>query len=243
MAHSRKLCGRPIVADTGKPGELVNRCGYERMYGKQTCEWHWLLRQPAEVQGRQAANRLGSAPEVRVERVSKHMWPRGERWCSGCQSFVPLFYVSGSRCKACASTANHRAMVQKVYGIPSDHYDALYAIQGGRCYVCQRKSPSRRLAVDHDHETGEVRGLLCPDPDRGCNHKVVGPLEANSIDGGLAAARRLVAYLEDPPYARLLRQLENGLTAEGIIATERAARAPRSRYQPVGEGCTQPPPF
>lgn len=48
------------------------------------------------------------------------------------------------------------------YGITLEDYDAKLAEQGGVCAVCG-KAPSarRRLAVDHDHKTGEVRGLLC----------------------------------------------------------------------------------
>lgn len=231
-----KACGQPVVRGTGRQVEDkgLGRCGYPRAVGKTKCKWHFLLKQPAEVQGRAAEyrreqHRLGT--EDFRDRVPKVEWPDGERWCSGCQSFVPLFYASGSRCKACASTANHRAMVAKVYGLEDGEYEALLRMQGGRCYICGRKSPSRRLAVDHDHETGEVRGLLCPDPERGCNHKVVGPLEANSVDGGLAAAKRLVAYLEDPPYARLRRGDVRPLS----LAT--TAQEPSSGTEP------QPPPF
>src|SRR5690242_2005107 len=162
------------------------------MRGKQQCQWHWLLKQPAMAQAAALRQRLRLAEgSERRARVPAAEWPKGERWCAGCQSFVPLFYCSGSRCRACASGANHASHVEKTYGLEPGEYDALYALQGGRCYVCGRKS-TRRLAVDHDHVTGAPRGLLCPDPERGCNHKVLGPLEANSVDGGLAAARRLV---------------------------------------------------
>lgn len=41
-------------------------------------------------------------------------------------------------------------------------YQALFVAQGGRCAICKRKPEEwRRLAVDHDHETNEIRGLLC----------------------------------------------------------------------------------
>lgn len=189
-------------------GPLV-QCGFERAPGKRTCYWHWLAKQPSTVQATEAANRreaqLGPDGAVYQARVPQDRWPAGMRWCAGCQSFVPLFYCSGSRCKACASTAAHQAMVSRVYGLEDGEYDALFELQGGRCYICGRRSTARRLAVDHDHHTGEVRGLLCPDPDRGCNHKVIGLLDANSVDGGLAAAKRIVAYYEDSPYRKMRR--------------------------------------
>lgn len=65
-----------------------------------------------------------------------------------------------------AQTKAHRSRVSKVYGIPVDAYDALYAAQDGRCAICRRATgKTRRLAVDHDHATDKVRGLLC----RVCN--------------------------------------------------------------------------
>lgn len=41
-------------------------------------------------------------------------------------------------------------------------YDRRLAQQGGTCAICDRQCPSGySLAVDHDHQTGEIRGLLC----------------------------------------------------------------------------------
>ena len=57
---------------------------------------------------------------------------------------------------------NHERMVGKTYGLESGEYDRLYAEQGFRCAICQRATGKvKRLAVDHDHDTGLVRGLLC----------------------------------------------------------------------------------
>lgn len=185
-------------------------CQRDRLKGKQRCLWHWLMVQPADVQASYATKRHADAISaagggdkfVRRDRVPKEEWPLGERWCAGCQNFVPMFYTTGSRCKACASVAAHAGRVEKLYGITGEEYDALLRFQGGRCYICRRIPRTKRLAVDHDHKTGEVRGLLCANNENGCNRAVIANLEA-AVDGGLAAARRAVKYLEHPPYARM----------------------------------------
>src|SRR4051812_34435346 len=52
----------------------------------------------------------------------------------------------------------------KAYGLTVDAVQALFRNQDGKCGVCAKAMvpwPSRKTHVDHDHETGEVRGLLC----------------------------------------------------------------------------------
>ena len=55
----------------------------------------------------------------------------------------------------------------KKYGITLNEYDKLLTIQNERCAICgaSKNSFAESLSVDHDHTTGEVRGLLC----RNCN--------------------------------------------------------------------------
>jgi hypothetical protein len=52
-----------------------------------------------------------------------------------------------------------------VYGLTPVEYDKMVEEQNGKCAICGKDrnvtSDKRRLAVDHDHETGQVRGLLC----------------------------------------------------------------------------------
>lgn len=48
------------------------------------------------------------------------------------------------------------------YKMDIDEYDRLFEQQGGVCAICKSPPNSHRLAVDHDHGTGAVRGLLCP---------------------------------------------------------------------------------
>jgi hypothetical protein len=47
------------------------------------------------------------------------------------------------------------------YRLTAADYDKLLSEQGGRCAICGALPAGKRLAVDHDHNTGQVRGLLC----------------------------------------------------------------------------------
>lgn len=67
-----------------------------------------------------------------------------------------------------------------LYGITIEEYEAMFTEQRGRCALCGEPEKASlhgkvtRLTVDHDHDTGEVRGLLC----RRCNWQL-GLIEAN----------------------------------------------------------------
>jgi hypothetical protein len=54
---------------------------------------------------------------------------------------------------------------KKRFGITIEEYEALLERQDGRCAICRQPCRRGRLAVDHCHATGRVRGLLC----RSCN--------------------------------------------------------------------------
>lgn len=52
--------------------------------------------------------------------------------------------------------------LRKKFQITVEQYEALLSEQGGVCAICRRPCKTgKRLAVDHDHATGTVRGLLC----------------------------------------------------------------------------------
>lgn len=53
-----------------------------------------------------------------------------------------------------------RALLAR-YGITQADYEIMLERQGGACAICKRPPGVKRLHVDHNHETGEVRGLLC----------------------------------------------------------------------------------
>jgi hypothetical protein len=63
------------------------------------------------------------------------------------------------------SSANTKLKAR--FGITIDEYEAMYEQQGGKCLCCGDTESylGHRLAVDHCHETGKIRGLLC----KSCN--------------------------------------------------------------------------
>jgi hypothetical protein len=194
------------------PTVCARRDGRLAAPGRRLCQWCVLNdaaphEQEAAREARLAAWAATGAP--RRERVPKEEWPEDMRWCSGCQSFVALDYVSGSRCKACASLARHAQAVEATYGITEEEYQRLFRLQGGRCAICRRVPRGRRLAVDHDHITGEPRGLLCGgEGNNNCNWGMVGSLEGVSGQDRakmLATAKRLVQYMTETPYEYMRR--------------------------------------
>lgn len=74
-------------------------------------------------------------------------------------------------CNPCRSSESAAAR----YGTTVGHIEQLRSIQGNRCAICLTHANEiphnafkhNPLVIDHDHETGEVRGLLCPNCNAG----------------------------------------------------------------------------
>jgi hypothetical protein len=107
--------------------------------------------------------------------------------CTRCGAFKALEefaensrYKSGrtATCKQCLSATarssydpdyRRQRHYMRMYGITIAEYDSMLRRQHGKCVICQTDSPGRhgRFDVDHCHTTGEVRGLLCSNCNRG----------------------------------------------------------------------------
>jgi len=99
--------------------------------------------------------------------------------CSKCLTLKPLTKFSKCKkakdghktwCKMCDQAycrgegkAAIRAAVLKKYGLTLETFEEMLASQNHSCQICKSKTPggSGNFHVDHDHETGVVRGLLC----------------------------------------------------------------------------------
>jgi hypothetical protein len=88
-----------------------------------------------------------------------------------------------------------RAYAKRYFNLDEAQYDALVARAGGKCEVCGREERTTStnghsflLAIDHDHATLQIRGMLC----RQCN-TALGCVQDNP-----ALLRKLADYLEHP---------------------------------------------
>jgi len=82
-----------------------------------------------------------------------------KRWCS-------------EKCSKYSVTAKREVRNKRLlkrYGISIIDYENMYEQQGGCCSICKDIlfNSKRFAAVDHDHKTGKVRGLLCKFCNRG----------------------------------------------------------------------------
>lgn len=83
----------------------------------------------------------------------------------------------------------HDALRKSKYGIPYGTYARLLTEQEGRCAICLLV-PDKSLHVDHDHSTGQVRGLLCDLCNRGLGYFADRPEQLRAAAQYLEEARR-----------------------------------------------------
>jgi hypothetical protein len=51
--------------------------------------------------------------------------------------------------------------LRRQFGIAVADYDNMLNVQNGACAICREPPADKSLAVDHCHDTGAIRGLLC----------------------------------------------------------------------------------
>ncbi|GGV25043.1 recombination endonuclease VII [Streptomyces spectabilis] len=122
--------------------------------------------------------------------------PDGHKRCPQCEEVKPhseweLNSTSSdghaSYCKPCRAERNQHGYFKRKYGLTMEDRDEMIAAQKGLCVICLKAPPAH---VDHCHETGKVRGVLC--------------FNCNSAIGKLGddpdALRRAISYLEGNPW-------------------------------------------
>lgn len=95
---------------------------------------------------------------------------KGQKCCIDCKEFKSLdeYYDNKARktsvCKDCshkrASKYHKNTYRYAKYGITKEQFDELFKSQDGKCPICTIEL-KEEIHIDHDHTTGQVRGILC----------------------------------------------------------------------------------
>ncbi len=130
---------------------------------------------------------MGQRPNPRFSQA-----PEGQAYCGHCDSYKPTseFYASKTGynglhfyCKLCVKKQSKKYIHERVlsnkeknYGVSAMQYIEMLEKQGHVCAICGRhetkihKGTPASYSVDHDHDTGQIRGLLCSTCNSGLGH-------------------------------------------------------------------------
>ena len=80
--------------------------------------------------------------------------------------------------------------MKSVYGLSTEQYDAMLLAQEGACAICGKTDPKSghksHFCVDHNHDTGLLRGILCDSCNRGLG----------LLQDDIAILKKAINYLE-----------------------------------------------
>lgn len=110
------------------------------------------------------------------------------RWCKNCWAKNQAEYKSAFPNKVTSPEEMWKNGIRRKYKITEEQYFKMLSEQNSACAICvsNRSKTKIRLAVDHCHKTGKIRGLLCDVCNRG-----IGFLSENPL-----LLRAAAAYLE-----------------------------------------------
>lgn len=113
-----------------------------------------------------------------------------------------------------------------LYRLIPEEYDKILKYQGGVCACCGKPPKAKRLAVDHDHKTGRIRGLLCWP----CNHAL------GILRDAQAAALGLATYLVTPTAPQALGKEVYGLIGKALHKKKMIYGSPNGPIKPEKKG-------
>lgn len=128
---------------------------------------------------RKGLKRCHNCKEVKAETYfSQRKGKRLSRYCTACDEILGVVRAEQRNAASNAYYSLNREQVREAavwqrlrirYGVTRKWFENTLEEQGGVCKICGKTNDSgKRLHVDHNHETGKVRGLLC----FRCNHRL-----------------------------------------------------------------------
>jgi len=123
-----------------------------------------------ETKRKASKSHTGKSSLLKVYGVSREEYAKhreaGERWCWFGKHFVQSdqFKNRMGCCEPCKPLAYRSHDLKRKYNLTHDQYLEKLAAQGGGCAVCGLErihDGDKHMMIDHNHETGAVRGILC----------------------------------------------------------------------------------
>lgn len=154
--RKRQLDGKPLGPIRRRlPKKLVDTCTFPGCEGvhksKGLCSGHHAQRKKG-----------AELTPLKSQRTSPRDAPAGEKFCLECDQYLPLaqFRLNYGQPVTYCSTCTGLRQLAKARNISLDEARTLRSVD--QCEICEGSDPRfLNFAVDHDHWTGEVRGVLC----------------------------------------------------------------------------------
>lgn len=137
----------------------------------------------------------------------------GMKWCGSCQQYKEAGDVkdgSSNRCSLCRREKHQRVS----FGITKEDQAIIRTVE--LCQICFETGGAKGLGIDHDHETGQIRGMLC----FRCNQAI------GLLRDCPARVMNALDYLNDPPFEK------HGLY---VRKQPKQVRFPEYKYVPVSK--------
>lgn len=119
-----------------------------------------MARKPLEFCSGNCGRRRVVGPDFFTEKETGRARPR----CKHCMTKDAQRWnkQNPEKHKAIYRRCNHASNLKKRFGLTVPEFDALAQQSDGTCGICHRpETRNRRLSLDHNHRTGEIRGFLC----------------------------------------------------------------------------------
>lgn len=152
-------------------GNLYIRCPYLRPKYNTTLE------------ERQEETRRRVEEKEDIAEIEKNLQTPLCRYCRVNEATVVRRTGAVRPCKKCRT----KAINLYKYGLSLDKFWSMYHEQHGRCTICAEEFGEKGAVVDHCHEFGHVRGLLC----YGCNSMIGLAHDDTSV------LKRAIRYLDN----------------------------------------------
>lgn len=89
-----------------------------------------------------------------------------EAWCSKCKKSANRQYRKEHPEKT-STSSRRRRYLKKTYGLTVEEHKTLFDRQNGVCAICRQSPKNEKLHIDHCHNSGKIRSLLCGSCNRG----------------------------------------------------------------------------